>query len=190
MYIRRAAVSACANARRLERVAIEGRGEVTYPSYGLAQKLRQIATLIGAGIGTRVYYTSLNGFDTHAKQNVSHPQLIAELGESVKAFFDDLKSRGLADRTLLMTFSEFGRRVKENGSLGTDHGAAAPMFLAGPACKPGVIGARPDLTDLTDGDLKYQIDFRRVYATVLEQHLRLNATAILGNSFTPLELLR
>jgi uncharacterized protein (DUF1501 family) len=104
----------------------------------LATRLQQIAQLIGAEFGPRIYYTSLGGFDTHARQGPTHAALLRELSDSIAAFFDDLKSRRLADRVQLLTFSEFGRRLQENGGLGTDHGAAAPVFLAGGGCKPGV----------------------------------------------------
>src|SRR6185369_11170656 len=99
----------------------------------LAARLRQIAQLIGADFGARIYYTSIGGFDTHARQVLAHGPLLRELSESVAAFFRDLTDRGMADQVVLMTFSEFGRRVMENGSQGTDHGAAAPMLLIGPA---------------------------------------------------------
>lgn len=189
LYVQRAAIAACANAKRLEHVRQANNATAGYPSFGLARRLREIAMLIRADIGARVYYTSLTGFDTHAKQAPTHASLMTELGDSVRAFFNDLKSQGLADRVLLMTFSEFGRRVKENGSQGTDHGAAAPMFLAGPACKAGVMGDPPDLTHLLEGDVRHGIDFRRVYATLLRQHLGVDAKPILGRSYSTLPVL-
>lgn len=188
LYVQRAAVAACAQARRLEKLRSDAPTAAAYPDYGLARRLREIALLINAEFGARVYYTSLGGFDTHAKQAETHAALLSELGGSIQAFFKDLKSRGLADRVLLMTFSEFGRRVKENGSQGTDHGAAAPIFLAGPACKAGIVGEKPDLTNLVEGDVGYEIDFRRVYATLLERHLGVDAAAVLRKSFSILPI--
>jgi uncharacterized protein (DUF1501 family) len=112
-----------------------------------------------------------------------------ELSQSVRAFFSDLKSHGVAERVLLMTFSEFGRRAEENASLGTDHGAAAPMFVIGPAVRAGVIGPRPDLDHLVDGDIPHALDFRRAYATVLEDWLQIPAAPILWRRFEKLALL-
>lgn len=190
LYVQRTAVSACASARRLSQVAPGGGGASSYPPYGLADRLRQVARLIGADFGARIYYTSLGGFDTHAKQAIAHGPLLRELAESVAAFYDDLERRGLADRILLMTFSEFGRRVKENGSQGTDHGSGAPMFLAGPGCRPGLGGSRPDLSALDDGDVRYGLDFRQVYASVLDRWLGVDSAAVLGGRFAPADLIR
>ncbi len=187
-FIRRTAVSACENARRLEHVAGEQRGG--YPAYGLARRLRQIARLIASDFGPRIYYTSLGGFDTHARQRTLHPALMDELGQSVRAFFDDLKQQGLAEQVLLVAFSEFGRRAEENASLGTDHGAAAPVILAGPGVRPGVIGPSPDLSKLVDGDVPHRVDFREIYAAVLEKWLSVPSRAILGERFTPIDVLR
>ena len=161
-----------------------------YPSDPFAQKLRIVAALIAAGAPTRVYYVSLGGFDTHATQAGRHDRLLESLGGGLGAFTNDLKQKGLQDRVLVMTFSEFGRRVAENASGGTDHGTAAPMFLIGSAVAPGVHGAYPSLTDLDQGDLKYQVDFRRVYATVLEQWMSVPSEEILGGRFAPVDILR
>ncbi len=131
----------------------------------------------------------MNGFDTHANQAEAHGALLNELAASVKAFLDDLSARGHADRTLVMSFSEFGRRLKENSSAGTDHGAAAPMFLAGGKITSGVIGRYPSLTDLDSGDLKFHTDFRQVYAAVLDKWLGCSSEAVLGKRFQPVEVL-
>lgn len=187
-YIRRAAVSACANARRLDGV---GGGEAAgYPGFALARRLREIATLIAAEFGPRIYYTSLGGFDTHARQNTQHPNLLAELGQSVRAFFADLRDRGLDERVVLMTFSEFGRRAAENGSFGTDHGAAAPLFVAGPGVRAGVVGPPPNLEALVDGDVPHSVDFRSVYADLLDGWLELPSQEILGGRFPTVALIR
>lgn len=184
LFVQRTAVAAVRNAERLERL---GSTDATsaYPSYGLSDRLSQIARLIGAGFPTRVYYTSLGGFDTHARQELSHPPLLTELSESVAAFYRDLKARGEDDRVLLLTFSEFGRRVGENAGRGTDHGAAAPMILAGPGCAAGVIGRPPDLANLDEGDVRHTVDFRSVYADVLDRWLSVDAPGVLGGAFEP-----
>jgi uncharacterized protein (DUF1501 family) len=144
--------------------------------------------LIDAGVAERIYYTSLGGFDTHAVQARTHAELLTQLGDALAAFQADLTEHGHAQRVVTLTFSEFGRRVRENGSQGTDHGAAAPMFLAGGAVTPGPIGAHPSLVDLDDGDLKFHTDFRSVYATVLDRWLGISSRDILGAEFPPLPL--
>lgn len=187
-FIRRTAVAACDNARRLD--AIPAGHSAAYPNFGLATRLREIARLIAADYGPRIFYTSLGGFDTHARQDTMHPNLMAELGESVAAFFADLSDKHLADKVLLMTFSEFGRRAAENASLGTDHGAAAPLFVAGPVVRPGIVGDPPDLANLVDDDVPHTIDFRRVYAAILDRWLRVPSTDVLQGSWEPLDLLQ
>ncbi|MCG3128017.1 MAG: hypothetical protein CHACPFDD_02890 [Phycisphaerae bacterium] len=186
-FVRRTAAAACANARRLEALPPDASG--SYPQFGLARRLHEIARLIAADFGPRIYYTSLGGFDTHARQNTVHPNLMAEIGQSVHAFYADLKARGVADRVLLVTFSEFGRRAAENASLGTDHGIAAPLFAAGPGVRGGVIGPSPNLSALVDGDVPHAIDFRAVYAAILERWLKVSARAVLGAGFRPVEIL-
>lgn len=161
-----------------------------YPKDPFAQKLRVIAELMAAGSPTRVYYVSLGGFDTHVTQAGRHDRLLESLGAGLGAFLSDLKTKGLQDKVLLMTFSEFGRRVAENASGGTDHGTAAPMLLVGGQVRPGVHGAQPSLTDLDQGDLKYQTDFRSVYSTVLEQWLGVPSDGILGGKFAPLDVIK
>lgn len=190
LYVQRVALSSCAMARRIEGVLGEGAAPASYPDFGLAARLRQIAQLISADFGPRIYYTSLGGFDTHARQQLAHGPLLRELSESTAAFVDDLKQRGQLDRVLVMTFSEFGRRLAENAGQGTDHGAAAPMFLAGGGCRAGVLGEPPDLSDLDAGDVRHKLDFRSVYAAILEKWLDADARAILGENFTPANLFR
>jgi uncharacterized protein (DUF1501 family) len=147
---------------------------------GLSQKLQLIAGLIAKGFGTRIFYVSLGGFDTHANQGAAHSSLLGDVASSVAGFFLALKTTGHDRRVLLMTFSEFGRRVQENGSRGTDHGAGACLFVAGPSVKGGVVGAHPSLADLDAGDLKFHTDFRRVYATLLDGWLGCDGRAVLG----------
>jgi uncharacterized protein (DUF1501 family) len=132
---------------------------------------------------------SQGGYDTHSQQANTQVGLLNELSGALKAFLDDLADSKLADRVLVLCLSEFGRRVLENGSAGTDHGAAGPVLLAGPGVKPGLLGAYPSLTDL-DGDLKPAVDFRRVYATVLEGWLGLPSGPALGGTFETLPLLK
>jgi uncharacterized protein (DUF1501 family) len=165
----------------------EDKGAV-YPATGLAGRLRVIARLIKGGGGTRVYYTSQGNYDTHSIQLEPHANLLAELSGALKAFLDDLAAAKLAERVLVLCFSEFGRRALENGSRGTDHGTAGPVLLAGPGVKAGLIGETPKLLDLQDGDLKMSVDFRRVYAGVLEDWLGLPSKPPLGGSFARLSL--
>lgn len=182
LFVQRTAVSSCAQARRIELVASDRVARAPYPGYGLATRLQQIAQLIGADFGPRIYYTSLGGFDTHARQAATHAALLRELSDSIAAFYDDLKARRLADRVLLLTFSEFGRRVAENSGQGTDHGAAAPVFLVGGDCKAGVTGPPPDLANLLDGDLRHNVDFRSVYARVLDEWLEIPSVEVLPDA--------
>ena len=154
-----------------------------YPRDPFGLRLRLVSELISAGVPTRVYYVGLGGFDTHAAQVGRHDRLMEQLGAGLDAFVKDLTQKGLMDRVLIMSFSEFGRRVAENASDGTDHGAAAPMFLIGGQVAPGIHGPHPSLTDLDQGDLRYGVDFRSVYATVLEQWLGIGSQAILGGRF-------
>ncbi len=160
-----------------------------YPDEALAAKLKTVAQLIDAGLGTRVYYVTLDGFDTHAQQADAHAALLRQLSGAVHAFVRDVAGHGHGRRVLVMGFSEFGRRVGENASVGTDHGAAGPMFLAGSGLKPGLIGAHPDLTDLADGDLKFHTDFRQVYAAVLERWLRWPSATVLGGEWKPVDVI-
>jgi uncharacterized protein (DUF1501 family) len=141
-----------------------------YPRYKLAQNLSWMARLIKGGLPTPVYYTGLGSFDTHSNQLGKQKALLTELSASVKAFYDDMLAANLLDQVTILIFSEFGRRVKDNGS-GTDHGAAAPLFLIGGRNSGKIIGSNPDFDSLVQGDLKHQYDFRSVYAAVLQQKL-------------------
>ena len=133
--------------------------------------------MIKGGLATNVYYTGLGSFDTHAGQISKHKNLLTELSESVKAFYDDMKTAGLMNNVTVMIFSEFGRRAKDNGS-GTDHGTAAPVFIIGGGTKGQIIGQNPNLSTLENGDLKHQFDFRSVYATILQQKFNVNPESI------------
>jgi uncharacterized protein (DUF1501 family) len=157
---------------------------------GLPQKLNLVAQLIDKGFGTRVFYVSLDGFDTHSAQGEQHRKLLQELGDALNSFFDTLQKKGQDKRVLAMTFSEFGRRVQENGSKGTDHGSGSCLFIAGPAVKSGLVGAHPSLKDLESGDLRFHTDFRRVYATLLDNWLGCDSSAVLGDRFEHMDLIK
>jgi uncharacterized protein (DUF1501 family) len=149
----------------------------TYPKYGLAQNLQWIARMIKGQLPTSVFYTGLSGFDTHANQLGKHKNLLNEVSESVKAFYDDIKNAGLLSNVTVMVFSEFGRRVADNGS-GTDHGTAAPVFIIGGNNKGQIIGRNPNLTDLNNGDLKHDIDFRSLYAGILQDKFQITPSKV------------
>jgi uncharacterized protein (DUF1501 family) len=164
------------------------------PPFQFAQTLRTVAQLIRADLGIRVFYTApggdgFGGFDNHANQLGNHCARLHELSECLAAFARDLKQDKLLDRVLLMTFSEFGRTVKENGRRGTDHGSAAPMLLVGGKVGGGLIGEHPNLTELENGGQKHHTDFRRVYATALDRWLGFDSRAVLGEKFEPLDVL-
>jgi len=159
-----------------------------YPKTELGNGLKTIASLIFSDINTKVYYISLGSFDTHVSQQMQQQRLFTELSNAVKAFTADLKKNNRFNDVLMFTFSEFGRRVSQNASGGTDHGTANNMFLIGGALKQkGVINAMPDLNDLDEGDLKYKIDFKTVYATVLRNWLEADDTTILGKRYDHLK---
>jgi uncharacterized protein (DUF1501 family) len=189
-FARRSELDAYATADRLAELARKPDTAARYPQTGLADRLRLVARLLKGGFGARVFYTTQGGYDTHSGQSQTHFGLLSELSGAIKAFLDDLADAKLADRVVVLGFSEFGRRVAENDSDGTDHGTAGPVLLAGPAVKAGVQGAYPSLTDLVDGDLKTTVDFRHIYATVLERWLGLPSRAALGGEFPSLDLLQ
>ncbi len=177
----------------LIRKAVAKRPDVSFPQTEIGRQLQMVAQMIRAGLRTRVYYTSLGGFDTHAQQggaNGRHAQLLTQFGAAIKAFHAELRAQGNDSRVLTMSFSEFGRRVGQNASQGTDHGTAAPMFLFGPMVRPGLVGSHPSLKDLDDGDLKFGTDFRSVYAAILEDWMGAGAKDILGAGFTPAPVIR
>ncbi len=189
-FVRRRQVQTLTAVENL-RELLEGPNAISRPGDGLAQKLQLIAGLIAKGFGTRIFYVSLDGFDTHADQAPTHRKLLGELADSITGFFQTLKKTGHDSRVRLMTFSEFGRRVQENNSRGTDHGAASCLFVAGPSVKGGVVGRHPSLADLDAGDLKFHTDFRRVYAAQLDGWLGCDSKAVLGDKWEPVkELLR
>jgi uncharacterized protein (DUF1501 family) len=156
----------------------------TYPKTELANSLKTIASLIYSEINTKVYYVSLGSFDTHINQEGQQQRLFTEMNDAVDAFVKDLKENNRFNDVLLFTFSEFGRRVQQNASGGTDHGTANNMFLISGALKQkGLLNALPNLANLDEGDLKYNVDFKSVYATVLKKWLGANDTIILQNQY-------
>lgn len=189
-FLERTALDAQVSSDKIRTIASRVENQATYPASQLANSLKLVAKLIGGGLETRVFYVSQGGYDTHTNQVGAHERLLKELGDSVKAFVTDLKAQGNFSRTVVMTFSEFGRRVAENASSGTDHGAAAPMFIIGNKVKAGLVGKYPSLAsaDLFQGDLKYNLDFRSVYAGVLESWLKTKSASILGRQFAPLQI--
>jgi uncharacterized protein (DUF1501 family) len=181
--------SAIESSREVQEAVRRYQTDVKYPESNLAKRLKTVAQLIDAGLRTRVYYLDLDGFDTHANQAAAHAGLLGQLSEAATAFMHDLKQHSHDRRVMLMTFSEFGRRVHENASGGTDHGTAAPMFIAGGKIRPGLLTVHPDMTNLEDGDLRFTTDFRAVYAAALEQWLGVPSEPLLGGRFAPVKLL-
>ncbi|MCC7372305.1 MAG: DUF1501 domain-containing protein [Chloroflexi bacterium] len=160
----------------------------TYPANGFGNSMKLISQLVAADVGTSIFYVSLGGFDTHSGQLAAHASLMATLDQAVDGFLYDMEQIGKLDDVTLMTFSEFGRRVAQNGSSGTDHGVAAPMFVIGGGVQGGLHGTYPSLTDLTSGDLKMSVDFRSVYAAVLEKWLNVPSATLLEGTFPTLSL--
>jgi len=190
-YVQRAANDTLALSKRLKEAMRDAKSPVNYAPFEFSQSLKLVARMIAAEVPTRVYYVSLTGFDTHAAQANRHAALLQELSQGLSAFHRDLKARGLLDRTLVMTFSEFGRRVAENKSAGTDHGTANVMFLTGGGIAPGLHGERPDLKAIDEsGDLVYKTDFRSVYAAVLGGWFGADPGRILEGRFEPAPVLK
>ncbi len=187
-FLRRTAMNAELSADRIRRSIRSVQSQTEYPADAFAQGLKLIAAMIAGNMDTRVYYIALTGFDTHASQAGMHERLLKILADGLAAFQKDLEALGQAERVLGFTFSEFGRRVIENGSRGTDHGQAAPMLVFGRPVKAGIIGPHPSLEKLNDGDLAFHTDFRQVYATTLEKWLGVEASVVLGQKFNLLPL--
>ncbi len=171
------------------RAAVSKQPLISYPDGELSKQLQLIGSMIRADLPTRVYYASLGGFDTHANQLNSHANLMRQVGNALNAFQKDLSKQGNTGKVMTMVFSEFGRRVAQNGSAGTDHGTAAPMFLIGDNVQHGLLGKHPSLTNLDQGDLKFNTDFREVYAAVLENWMGADSKAILGKKYKKADVL-
>jgi uncharacterized protein (DUF1501 family) len=189
-FLHRTAMDAQVSSDDIMRMTRNHQSPTQYPGGEFGSGLRTIAAMIEGGLPTRVYYVSLGGFDTHAGERGRHDNLMGQLAQGISAFWKDIKSQGNDDRVLMMTFSEFGRRVAQNASGGTDHGTAAPMFMIGSSIKDHVVGKHPSLTDLDQGDLKYNLDFRSVYATVLQNWLETPSKPILCDQFPLLKVLK
>lgn len=189
-FLQRTALDAVASSAQVQDILRKSHRGTDYPATDLGRRLQLVARLIGGGMSARVYYVSLGGFDTHANQAGAHERQLTVFDQAVGAFCRDMKAQGNFDRVMLLTFSEFGRRVAQNASGGTDHGAAAPLFLFGGALKGGLLGKHPSLTKLDRGDLVHHTDFRSVYATLLEQWLKTPSAPVLGRDFGKVPLFR
>ena len=169
---------------------IRYRTKTEYDADELAQALRDVAALSVGQVGSRVFSVELSGFDTHSNQKNRHDTLMRRLDASLPTFLADIAGTETGKNTLVVAFSEFGRRVKENGSNGTDHGVAGPMFVAGEAVKGGLYGKHPSLTVLDDGDLIHTTDFRSVYATLIQSWFGVDAARVLSGKYSALPLLK
>jgi uncharacterized protein (DUF1501 family) len=189
-FLQRQSTNAIVASEQIRRLTEGYKPDASYPP-GLGERLRLIAQIICGNFGTRVFYCEIGGFDTHSNQLAGHENLLKQVGDSIDAFLTDMNAKGYGRKVSVMCFSEFGRRVAQNDSNGTDHGTAGPMFVVGSAVKGGLHGAYPSLApdDVADGDLKFTTDFRRVYATLLERWLNADSAAVLGNKFEPVEFL-
>lgn len=176
-FVRKIANSVSEGATEIQKALVNSKSETTYPKTGLGKNLEWIARLVKGNLNSKIYYTSLSGFDTHDNQLTIHKNKLTELNDAVFSFYTELKQDNVLQNVTIVVFSEFGRRVKDNGN-GTDHGTAAPMFIIGGNNKGQIIGKNPNLSDLDNGDLKHEIDFRSVYANLLEQKLNFNPIQI------------
>ncbi|HTK07144.1 MAG TPA: DUF1501 domain-containing protein [Ktedonobacteraceae bacterium] len=178
------ALNAHEGSRQLQQAITHYSSTVTYPTGSFAAGLKILAEAIVEDLGLRVGYVTLGGFDTHANEQATHDTLMKTLADGLSAFYTDLVNHSKADNVVVMTWSEFGRRVEENGSQGTDHGTAAPMFVLGHPVSKGIYGEPASLSNLDDaGNMKYTTDFRSVYATVLDRWLGASSKDVLGGSF-------
>lgn len=185
-FLRKAGLEANQASQHLLSIVKSYKGNAKYPAGKLGDGLKFISQMIAGGITAPVFTVSLDGFDTHANQLRTQAGLLKQLSDALLAFQGDLEAHGMADQVLTLVFSEFGRRVQENSGKGTDHGTAQPLFLVGTKVKGGLYGEHPSLTQLDNGDLKYTLDFRTVYATILEHWLEADSTQILGKRFETL----
>jgi uncharacterized protein (DUF1501 family) len=189
-FIQKTAYEAYDTSERLQ-AAKNYKPSVSYPNDGLGQGMKLIAQVIMQNLGTKVFFVSIGGFDTHANQAYDHARLLGSVSNSIGAFYQDLKNQGREKKVLIVTFSEFGRRVRENGTAstaGTDHGAAAPMLVVGGKTRAGVYGENPFLGS-ADGNVHYTTDFRAVYATLLDRWLGASSPTMLGSPFQPIDFL-
>ena len=176
-FVRKIANSVSEGSDDIQKALAKSTSEINYPKTGLGKNLEWIARLIKGNLNSKVYYTSQNGFDTHDNQINIQQRNLTELNDAIFSFYSELKKAQLLQNVTLVVFSEFGRRVKDNGN-GTDHGTAAPMFIIGGSNKGKIIGNNPNLEDLDNGDLKYEVDFRSVYASLLQTKMNFDYTKI------------
>ena len=176
-FVRKIANSVIEGSDEIQKALARAKTEISYPKSGLGRNLEWIGKLIKGNLNSKIYYTSLGSFDTHDNQLALHKNKLSELNDAVFTLYTDLKQAQLLPYVSIVIFSEFGRRVKDNGK-GTDHGTAAPMFVIGGNTKGNIIGKNPNLADLDKGDLKYEIDFRSVYGAILENQLEFNPSKI------------
>ena len=176
-FVRKIANSVIEGADDIQKALTNSKAEVSYPKTELAKNLEWIARLIKGNLNSKVYYTSLGSFDTHDNQLVLHNKKLTELNDALLSFYNDLRQAKLLQNTTIVVFSEFGRRAKDNGN-GTDHGTAAPVFIIGGNNKAKIIGNNPNLSNLDNGDLKHEIDFRSVYASLLKQKMNFDPSKI------------
>lgn len=188
-YLRHTMMDALVTERKVAGLLDDYHAGADYPKNAFAYELRNVAALIAGGLSTRVYFVSLGSFDTHVNQLGRQDALLQILGDGLAAFQKDLEAHGLADQVIAMTFSEFGRRPMENDGQGTDHGTAAPLFVMGSRVKGGLHGVAPDLNVDRNQDLTFSVDFRQVYATVIDRWLAGKSEAVLGRKFEPLAFL-
>jgi uncharacterized protein (DUF1501 family) len=190
-FLERVALDAQISSKTILELAARHKTTVRYDGTPIARNLNLVSRMIAGGMPTRVYYVSHGGFDTHNQQAGAHDRLLGQLDSALKSFFTDLKQQGNDQRVVVMTFSEFGRRVAENASAGTDHGKASCLFVAGPAVTGGLHGKHPSLANLSDGDITHTVDFRSVYGTLLSDWLKApDIQPILGGEFPKLGLIR
>jgi len=182
-FLQRTALDAQMSSDKILSIAKKYPASVSYPRTALGDSLSLVGRMIAGGLATRVYYVSQGGYDTHTNETPTHTRLMGELNDALVAFAQDMTAQGNFGRVMVMSFSEFGRRVTQNASNGTDHGAAAPMFVMGGGVKAGLLGKYPSLDALNAGDLAYNVDFRSVYATVLDKWLRAPSKEVLGRQF-------
>ena len=182
-YLQHTMMNTLVTERRVEKIIGKYKPQAAYPATKLAQSLKRVAALIHADMETRVYFVSQGGYDTHANQLNNHQRLLTELSTSMSAFQKDLTAHSKDDQVMTMTFSEFGRRPAENGSGGTDHGTAAPLFVMGSKVKGGLLGQAPELVTDATKDLTYSTDFRGVYSSVLDKWLEADSSKILGDKY-------
>jgi uncharacterized protein (DUF1501 family) len=189
-FLERVALDARVSSAKILELAAKHKTTVSYEGTPIARNLNLVSRMIAGGMPTRVYYVSHGGFDTHNQQVNSHDRLLAQLDSALKSFFTDLRQQGNDKRVVLMTFSEFGRRVAENASAGTDHGKASCLFVAGSGVKGGLFGKHPSLADLHEGDIRHTVDFRSVYGTLLSDWLRApDLKPILGANYPKMPLI-